>query len=92
MHWLGPYEIKFVIDGGVVQLQDLTGKEIQGLVNASRMKLCKDNQPGNLEYLEHKKVELYIVGVKKIKRKEKMSKRGKMKKQMEKQEKCKKMK
>jgi hypothetical protein len=77
MHWLGPYEIKFVIDGGVVQLQDLTGKEIQGLVNGSQMKLYKDNRPCNLEYLEHKKVELYIVGVKKRKRKEKTSKREK---------------
>jgi hypothetical protein len=26
MYWLGPYEIKFVTDGGVMQLQDLTGK------------------------------------------------------------------
>jgi hypothetical protein len=24
MHWLGPYEIKSIIDGGVVQLHDLT--------------------------------------------------------------------
>jgi hypothetical protein len=30
MHWLGPYQIKYVIDGGVVQLKDLEGKEIQG--------------------------------------------------------------
>jgi hypothetical protein len=35
MHWLGPYEIKSITDGGVVQLQDLAGKEIQGLVNGS---------------------------------------------------------
>jgi hypothetical protein len=35
MHWLGPYEIKSITDGGVVQLQDLVGKEIQGLVNGS---------------------------------------------------------
>jgi hypothetical protein len=25
MHWLGPYEVKYVIDGGSVQLKDLTG-------------------------------------------------------------------
>jgi hypothetical protein len=25
MHWLGPYEVKTVIDGGVVQLKDLVG-------------------------------------------------------------------
>jgi hypothetical protein len=47
MHWLGPYEIKFVTDGGVVQLQDLTGKEIQGLVNGSRLKLYRDSRPTN---------------------------------------------
>jgi hypothetical protein len=28
MHLLGPYEIKSVTDGGVVQLKDLVGKEI----------------------------------------------------------------
>ena len=27
-HWLGPYEINYVTDGGVVQLQDLTSKEM----------------------------------------------------------------
>jgi hypothetical protein len=25
MHWLGPYVVKFVIDGGDVQLRDLSG-------------------------------------------------------------------
>jgi hypothetical protein len=25
MHWLGPYEVKTVTDGGVVQLKDLGG-------------------------------------------------------------------
>jgi hypothetical protein len=24
MHWLGPYEVKFVTNGGVVQLRDLS--------------------------------------------------------------------
>jgi hypothetical protein len=47
IHWLGPYEIKSITDGGVVQLQDLGGKEIQGLVNGSRMKLYRDNRPSN---------------------------------------------
>jgi hypothetical protein len=42
MHYLGPYEIKFVTYGGVVYLQDLTSKEIQGLVNGVRLKLYKD--------------------------------------------------
>jgi hypothetical protein len=35
MHWLGPYEIKSITNGGVVQLQELAGKEVQGLVNGS---------------------------------------------------------
>jgi hypothetical protein len=41
MHWLGQYEIKYITDGGVVQVQDLEGKEIQGLVNGSQLKLYK---------------------------------------------------
>jgi hypothetical protein len=42
MHYLGPYEIKFVTYGGVVYMQDLTRKEIQDLVNGVRLKLYKD--------------------------------------------------
>jgi hypothetical protein len=33
MHWLGPYQIKSVTDGGVVQLKELIRKEVQGMVN-----------------------------------------------------------
>jgi hypothetical protein len=44
MHWLGPYQIKFVIDGGVVQLKYLSCKEVQGLVNGIRLKLYRDSQ------------------------------------------------
>jgi hypothetical protein len=47
MHWLGPYQITFVTNGGVVQLQDLAGKEVQGLVNGSRLKLYREIQPTN---------------------------------------------
>jgi hypothetical protein len=39
MHWIGPYQIKFVIGGGVVQLQDLASKEVEGMLNGSRLKL-----------------------------------------------------
>jgi hypothetical protein len=35
MHWLGPYEVKSVIDGGDVQLRDLSGVELQGIINGS---------------------------------------------------------
>jgi hypothetical protein len=45
MHWLGPYEIKSVTDGDVVQLKDFAGKEVQGLLNGSRMKLYRDSRP-----------------------------------------------
>jgi hypothetical protein len=39
MHWLGPYEVKFVTDGGVVQLRDLAGVDLRGMINGSRMNL-----------------------------------------------------
>jgi hypothetical protein len=35
MHWLGPYELKIVIDGGVLQLKDLGGIELRGMINGS---------------------------------------------------------
>jgi hypothetical protein len=47
MHWLGPYEINYVTDGGVVQLKDLEVKEMQGMVNGSRMKIYRDSQLTN---------------------------------------------
>jgi hypothetical protein len=47
MHWLGPYEVNIVIDGGYVQLKDLGGIELKGMVNGSRLKLYKDNRPTN---------------------------------------------
>jgi hypothetical protein len=43
MHWLGPYEVKSVIDGGDVNLRDLTGAYLQGMINGSRLKLYKDS-------------------------------------------------
>jgi hypothetical protein len=43
MHWLGPYQIKSIVDGSVVQLQDLAGKEIQGRVNDIRLKLYRES-------------------------------------------------
>ena len=47
VHWLGPYEVKYVTNGGSVQLKDFTGKEMQGLVNGSRLKMYRDSQPTN---------------------------------------------
>jgi hypothetical protein len=44
MHWLGPYKIAYVTEGGVVQLKTLKGEWKDGLVNGSRLKLYYDNQ------------------------------------------------
>jgi hypothetical protein len=43
MLWLGPYEVKIVTDGGDAQLNDLGGIELKGMINGSRLKLCKDS-------------------------------------------------
>ena len=37
-HWLGPYVVKEMIDGGAVKLEKLDGTEVRGLVNGSRLK------------------------------------------------------
>jgi hypothetical protein len=33
MHWLGPYKVISIIDGGIVQLRDLTGAELIRMIN-----------------------------------------------------------
>ena len=38
MHWLGPYVIKEIIDGGAVHLVKLNGEPFPGRVNGSRLK------------------------------------------------------
>ena len=38
MHWLGPYVIKEIIDGGAVQLVKLNGDPFLGKVNGRRLK------------------------------------------------------
>ena len=38
MHWLGPYVVKEVMDGGAVQLVKLNGEPFPGKVNGSRLK------------------------------------------------------
>jgi hypothetical protein len=43
-HWLGPYEVVYVMEGGVAQLNTLNGEWKEGLVNESRLKLYYDNQ------------------------------------------------
>ena len=44
MHWLGPNEIAYVIEGGFAQLKTLNGEWKEGLVNGNRLKLYYDNQ------------------------------------------------
>ena len=38
MHWLGPYVVKEVTEGGIVQLVKLNGEPVPGKVNGSRIK------------------------------------------------------
>jgi len=39
MHWLGPYVVKEVIDGGAVQLAKLNRDPFSGRVNGSHLNL-----------------------------------------------------
>jgi hypothetical protein len=55
MHWLGPYVVKSVTDGGVVQLRDLSGTELRGMINGSRLKLYKDSRPATAVVKKKKK-------------------------------------
>jgi hypothetical protein len=48
MHWLGPYEVNIVTYGGFVQLKDLGGTKLKGMINGSRLKPYMDIQPTNL--------------------------------------------
>jgi hypothetical protein len=42
-HWIGPYEVAYVTEGGVAQLNTLNGECKEGLVNGSRLKLYYEN-------------------------------------------------
>lgn len=39
MHWLGPYAVKEIMDGGIVHLVKLNGESFPGKVNGTRLKL-----------------------------------------------------
>lgn len=43
MHWLGPYIIKHITNGGAIRLEKLNGELIEGRVNGSGLKLYRDN-------------------------------------------------
>ena len=42
-HWLGPYVIKEITDGGVVNLEKLDRTELKGLINGIQLKPYFDN-------------------------------------------------
>ena len=42
-HWLGPYQIQQVTEGGVVHLSKLNGELLPTLINGSRLKLYSDS-------------------------------------------------
>lgn len=41
MHWLGPYVVKEITDGDVVQLANLNGELLSSRFNGSQLKLYK---------------------------------------------------
>ena len=43
MHWLGPYHVRHVTEGGAASLARLDGTMLPTLVNGSRLKLYRDN-------------------------------------------------
>ena len=45
MHSLGPYQVKHVTEGGAASLVKLDGTMVPTMVNESRLKLYRDNQP-----------------------------------------------
>ena len=44
MHWLGPYMINCITNGGAVQLHQLDGALIPSLVNGIRLNPSRDSQ------------------------------------------------
>ena len=42
-HWLGPYQIQQVAEGGVVQLSKLNGDLVPTLINGRRLKIYSDS-------------------------------------------------
>jgi hypothetical protein len=46
-HWLGPYEVVYVKEGGAAQLKTLNGEWKEGLVKERGLKLYYDNQMPN---------------------------------------------
>lgn len=49
-HWMGPYQVTSVTDGGAIQLKKLDGTFMPGKVNGSRFKLYRASQPWALDF------------------------------------------
>ena len=45
MHWLGPYQVKHVTEGGAASLVKLDGTMVPTMVKGSTLKLYRDSQP-----------------------------------------------
>ncbi len=43
MHWLGPYKIQRVREGGIVQIIKINGELVPTMDNRSRLKLYRDS-------------------------------------------------
>jgi len=44
-HWMGPYQVTAITDGGAVQLKKLNGTLLPVKVNGGRLKQYRANQP-----------------------------------------------
>jgi hypothetical protein len=44
MHCTGPYEVKAITEGGSLQLKDIAGAKLKGMINGSWLKLYKDSR------------------------------------------------
>ena len=42
-HWLGPYVVKEITDGGALKLEKLDGTKVRGMVKGSRLKPYYDS-------------------------------------------------
>lgn len=51
MHWLGPYIVKEIMDGSVVQLAKLNSELFLGKINGNRLKLYRVILPLCNEYM-----------------------------------------
>jgi len=56
MHWLDPYIIKHIIDGGEVQLEKLNEEIVQGRVNGRSLKFYRDNLALQIHSKQRRKV------------------------------------